>query len=324
MYDFDDVPFYVKDFLNYMLTIKNKSINTIKEYHYDIRTFLRFLEAKKKNELNLISKHDDLNKYDVSNYEIENLNKLSLASLYEYFSFVTLKLNNSSKTRARKAASIRVFFNYLNTKAKLINNNPAKELESPKIGERTPKFLTLEQSKRLLSSIEGENKERDYAIIMLFLNCGLRLSELVNINISDIQDDKLRVIGKGNKERIVYLNNACLNAINKYLEVRPKDGVIDKDALFISERKKRISRRTVQYLVKKYVQIANIEDKKISAHKLRHTAATLMYKHGKVDIRLLQHILGHKSVATTEIYTHIDNESLRDAINRNPLSNDKE
>ncbi|MEZ0536035.1 tyrosine recombinase XerC [Caldicellulosiruptoraceae bacterium PP1] len=318
--DFNDVPSYVKEFLNYMLTIKNKSFNTVKEYHYDLRTFLRYLKAKNEGSLNCISNHEDLNKFDVSDFDIEEIRKINLSDLYEYFTFITIKLRNSSYARSRKVASIKAFFNYLFSKTKLIPNNPAKELESPKIGLRQPKHLTLEQSLNLLQVIDGDNKERDYAIITLFLNCGLRLSELININITDIQEDKLRVIGKGNKERTIYLNKACIDAINTYLNVRPKEGVKDRYALFLSERKTRISRRTVQYIVKKYVQLSNIDSKKISPHKLRHTAATLMYKYGNVDIRALQQILGHQSVATTEIYTHIDDEQLRNAIKKNPLS----
>ncbi|CCJ33824.1 Probable integrase/recombinase [Caloramator australicus RC3] len=193
-------------------------------------------------------------------------------------------------------------------------------MESPKINKRHPVYLTLEQSKRLLDSIKGRNKERDFAIITLFLNCGLRLSELVSIDISKIKGDTLTVVGKGNKERTVYLNKACIKAINSYLAVRPKDGVVDKDALFLSERKKRIDKRTVEKLVKKYIVSAGLLNDKYTPHKLRHTAATLMYKYGKVDIRALQHILGHESVSTTQIYTHIDDEILRDAVKSNPLS----
>jgi integrase/recombinase XerD len=206
----------------------------------------------------------------------------------------------------------------------VIRHNPSIELESPKINSRHPVYLTLEESKQLLSSIDGENKERDYAIITLFLNCGLRLSELISIDINKINNDKLTVIGKGNKERTVYLNSACIDAINNYLKVRPTDdNVKDKNALFLSERKRRISKRAVQYLVKKYIGISNLDTEKYSPHKLRHTAATLMYKYGKVDIRSLQQILGHENISTTQIYTHLDDETLRNAINANPLSEEK-
>lgn len=318
--NFSDIPSYVADFLNYMITIKNKSPNTIKEYYYDLRTFLRYLKAKDLNMLSQIEKIEDLENIDVSNFEIEKLKTLTLSNLYEYFSFLATRFNNGPYARARKVASIRSFFKYLYSKAKLIPDNPAKDLESPKLGKRNPRYLTLNESKKLLSAIDGENKERDFAIITLFLNCGLRLSELVNINLSDIKDDMLRIVGKGNKERIIYLNKACKDAIENYLKVRPTEGVKDKDALFLSERKKRISRRTVQYIVEKYVKMAGINQKKISAHKLRHTAATLMYRHGKVDIRSLQTILGHQSISTTEIYTHVNDDDIKKAFEKNPLS----
>ncbi len=197
-------------------------------------------------------------------------------------------------------------------------------METPKINSRQPIYLTLNESKRLLTSIDGKNKERDYAIITLFLNCGLRLSELVGIDINKINGDILTVIGKGDKERTVYLNKACLNAINTYLKVRPHDGVKDKNALFISERKQRISKRTVQYLVKKYIGASDLDTEKYSTHKLRHTAATLMYKYGNVDIRALQHILGHENISTTQIYTHVDDDRLRSAVKANPLSGEFE
>ena len=219
-------------------------------------------------------------------------------------------------------------------KTKRIPNNPAQDLETPKLGQRLPKYLTLEQSKELLETVASsdishgnhDNSERNFAMITLFLNCGLRLSELIGINISDIdfENNKLNVIGKGNKERTIYLNNACMKAINSYLAVRPRDGVkfSSKDALFLSEQKQRISRRTVQYIVKQELKLAGVEKAdKYSVHKLRHTAATLMYKYGNVDIRALQELLGHESISTTQIYTHVDNEQIRNAVESNPLSN---
>ena len=192
--------------------------------------------------------------------------------------------------------------------------------------------MSLDDSKKLLSVTENddndENKERDYAIITLFLNCGLRLSELIGINIQDIDfnEYKMNVIGKGNKERTIYLNKACINAINNYLLVRPKEGVkndskASNKALFLSKRHERISNRTVQYIVEKELRKAGLDTSKYSTHKLRHTAATLMYQYGQVDIRALQELLGHKSISTTEIYTHVSNEQVRDALAKNPLGN---
>ena len=219
-----------------------------------------------------------------------------------------------------------MFFKYLTQKTKMLDVNPAQDLETPKLDKRIPKYLSLEESKRLLNVVNNSdrNKERDYAIITLFLNCGMRLSELVGINIKDIDfsEEKLTVIGKGNKERTIYLNKACMKAINDLLLVRPHEGVKSdsRDALFLSERKERISNRTVQYIVKQELLKAGLDVNKYSVHKLRHTAATLMYQYGNVDIRALQELLGHESIATTEIYTHVSNEQVRNAVESNPLS----
>ncbi|KRQ87018.1 Tyrosine recombinase XerD [Caloramator mitchellensis] len=310
----DNLPPILNDFLGYMFTVKGKSINTVAGYKIEIRLFLKYLKKIKNRLKNEI---EDIDIYDVDE---EFIKSIKLNDIYSFINYVSIKRNNSNYARARKTAAIRSFFNYLETKAKILKENPARELESPKINKRHPIYLTLEQSKALLNSINGRNKERDYAIIVLFLNCGLRLSELVNIDISKIKGDTLTVIGKGNKERTVYLNELVIKAINSYLTVRPKDGVIDKDALFLSERKKRIDKRTVELLVKKYIVNAGLFDDKYTPHKLRHTAATLMYKYGRVDIRTLQHILGHESVSTTQIYTHLDDEILRDAVKSNPLN----
>ena len=259
---------------------------------------------------------------------IDILKKVKLDDIHAFLFY--LKNNNQSKsaTRARKVSSIRVFFNYLSNKKGILEKNPAQNLETPKIEKRMPKYLTLDDSKKLLETVmhdSDRNKERDFAIITLFLNCGMRLSELVGINLKDISfnDEKLNVIGKGNKERTIYLNKACLNAIDSYLKVRPKDGVKfdSRDALFLSERKERISNRTVQYIVKQELQKSGLDINKYSVHKLRHTAATLMYKYGNVDIRALQELLGHESISTTEIYTHVDNTQIRNAVDSNPLAN---
>ena len=247
------------------------------------------------------------------------------------FSPILLLINGSKPaTRARKASTIRIFFAYLYDQ-KIIPDNPAIGLKTPKLGKRMPKYLSLEDSKKLLDVTydeNDENKERDYAIITLFLNCGLRLSELVGINISniDFSENRLTVIGKGNKERTIYLNNACVNAIKGYMSVRPTEGVkndfkASNKALFLSKRKERISNRTVQYIVDRELLKAGLDTSKYSTHKLRHTAATLMYQYGNVDIRALQELLGHESIATTEIYTHVSNEQVRNAVESNPLAN---
>ena len=310
-----EAPLIIKDFLNYIETIKGKSKNTTKEYFYDLRLFLRFMLRNKG-----LSKENDIDLIDIVNIDIGLIKTITLSDLYAYMSFLSRERDNNASARARKVASIKSFFNYLTNKAKLLEINPASELESPKILKRLPKYLNIEESKKLLNSIQGEYKERDFAIVTLFLNCGLRLSELVNININRIKNDTLTVIGKGDKERTIYLNKACIHAINTYMNVRQKDAVIDRNALFLSERKKRISNKTVQYIVKKYITLSGLDPERYSTHKLRHTAATLMYKHGKVDIRALQEILGHESISTTEIYTHVDNQQLKNAVESNPLS----
>lgn len=316
IYDLE-CPRILNDFLAYLITVKAKSVNTVYGYKIDLKLFLKYIKVIK-TEKNL--KAIDVDSINISDLDIEFIKTISIYDIYSFINYITLERKNSSYARARKTAAIRSFFKYLETKVKLISENPAKDLESPKISKRHPIYLTLNESKRLLDSIEGKHKERDYAIIMLFLNCGLRLSELVGIDIDKIKGDTLSVIGKGNKERTVYLNEACINAIERYLNVRPKDSK-DKNALFLSERKTRINKRTVELIVKKYVQKAGLTEDKYTPHKLRHTAATLMYKYGNVDIRALQQLLGHESVSTTQIYTHIDDEKLRKAINSNPLSN---
>jgi len=313
---YDDLPDIAVEFLNYMLTIRNKSEKTVQEYYYDLRTFFRYIKLTKHPGF----KDADFDTIDVRDITLDDIKKIDLSDLYSFMSYTSRMRDNTAVTRARKVASLRSFYKYLFSKVKLIDYNPAAELESPKIVHRLPRYLNVDESIQLLESVEGDNKERDYAILALFLNCGLRLSELVGINLSDIRGDTLTVIGKGNKERTIYLNQACLDAINAYLRVRPVEGVKDKKALFLSERKQRISPKTVQYLVKKYIGKAGLDTRKYSTHKLRHTAATLMYKHGNVDIRALQAILGHQSIATTEIYTHIDDEQLRRAVDSNPLS----
>lgn len=311
----NELPIILKDFLNYMETIKGKSKNTIKEYFYDLRLFFRYLKVYRD-----LTDESNFNKIDISDITIDHIKDVTLSDLYSYMSFLSRERDNSASSRARKVASIRSFFNYVTNKAKLLDYNPASELESPKILKRLPKYLNVEESKKLLSSIDGENRERDYAIITLFLNCGLRLSELVGINLNNIKNDSLTVVGKGGKERTVYLNNACIRAIEAYKRVRPVEGVKDRNALFLSQRKQRISNKTVQHIVKKYIKNAGLDPERYSTHKLRHTAATLMYKHGNVDIRALQEILGHESISTTEIYTHVDSQQLRNAADSNPLA----
>lgn len=315
----DDMPLLLEDYLNYMETIKGKSSNTVKEYFFDIRTFLRFLKIRYR----LVEKNTPLEKIEIYDIDIDFIKRVTIQDLHAFISFVDKNRNNGNYAKARKVASIRSFFDYLHTKVNLIEKNPANNLEFPKTDNRQPVYLTLEQAKSLLDIINNNPNElfrkRDYAIVTLFLNCGLRLSELVSINIHKIKEDTLTVIGKGNKERTIYLNEACKKALNDYIKIRPRDAK-DEKALFLSKRKNRISTRAVQHMIDKYLKKAGLDPSIYSTHKLRHTAATLMYKYGNVDIRALQDILGHENVATTQIYTHIDDERLREAVNRNPLS----
>ncbi len=312
-----EMPNILRDFLNYMQTIKGKSVNTIQVYFYDLRVFFRFLKVHRNIEKN----KDEFDKIIITDIDIDIIKTVTLSDLYSFMSFVSNSRDNSAHARARKVASLKSFFNYLTNKAKLLEVNPASELESPKIVKRLPRYLNVQESKQLLDSVSGEYSERDFAIITLFLNCGLRLSELVGININNIKNETLTVIGKGDKERMIPLNKACQDAIDSYMYVRKVDGVKDKNALFLSERKQRISKVTVQHIVKKFIRMSGLDPNRYSTHKLRHTAATLMYKYGNVDIRALQELLGHESIATTEIYTHLDKEQLKDAVEKNPLSN---
>lgn len=329
----DENPVFLNDFLDYSATILNKSPNTMKEYNYDINHFLRFIKYKFK-----MAPMDDevgLSNIVISDMDVSTIAKIQLEDIHAFLGYMKETFHSKPATLARKVSSIRVFFHYMCNKTKKIPNNPAIDLETPKLGKRLPKYLTLDQSRELLKAAsmppEGthgnhDNSTRNFAIITLFLNCGMRLSELVNINIKDIDfsENKLNVIGKGNKERTIYLNKACVNAINAYLADRPREGVKfdSRDALFLSEQRRRISNRTVQYVVKEEMRIAGIDANKYSVHKLRHTAATLMYKYGNVDIRALQELLGHESISTTEIYTHVDNEQIRSAVENNPLADE--
>ena len=318
----EDNPDFVNSFLDYTITILNKSPNSVKEYNYDIAMFLKFIMLHYQ-----LTDSQDMKEVIIKDMNIEIIKKITLNDIHAFLAYLTNTFHSKASTRARKVATIRVFFKYLNQKANLIENNPAQNLETPKLDKRVPKYLSLEDSQKLLevsSRDDDRNKERDFAIITLFLNCGMRLSELVGINISDINfyDRKLNVIGKGNKERIIYLNNACMEAINNYIKVRPKEGIKfdSRNALFLSERRERISNRTVQQIVKNELKRAGLDTRKYSTHKLRHTAATLMYQYGKVDIRALQALLGHESISTTEIYTHVNNEQVKNAIDKNPLN----
>src|SRR5574344_791616 len=325
MINTDGNPDFLNSFLDYTATILNKSPNTVKEYNYDLNRFLKYIKYHFK-----MTNQTDFNSIYINDMTLDTIKKIKLDDIHSYLFYLTNSFDSKPATRARKASAIRVFFNYLCQKTGMLSENPALNLETPKIGKRIPKYLSLDDSKKLLFAAESEddrNKERDFAIITLFLNCGMRLSELVGINLKDVDfnDYKLNVIGKGNKERTIYLNKSCVDAINKYLAVRPKTGIKteSENALFLSERLERISNRTVQYIVKQELLRAGLDTNKYSVHKLRHTAATLMYKYRNVDIRALQELLSDVSISTTEIYTHVNNEQVRNAVEVNPLADYK-
>lgn len=313
-------PERLTEFLNYLSVIKGKSNNTIEGYKVDLTMFFRFLKLYK----GLCPRNIDFEDITINELEDDFIKNIKLTDLYAFLSFTENQRNNGSYARARKVAALKSFFKYLYTKSKILTENPTSDLERPKINKRNPVYLTLEESKNLLGSIDEKYKhqKRDFCIITLFLNCGLRLSELCSINISKIKEDTLTIIGKGNKERTVYLNKSCLRSISEYMEERSSMEVLQEhsDALFISERKCRLNKRTVEKIVKKYIGEAGLDKDRYTPHKLRHTAATLMYKHGNVDIRSLQKILGHENISTTQIYTHVDDDKLREAVKLNPLN----
>ena len=320
-----DAPKILRDFLIYHETIKGHSHNTVDEYFLDLRTFFRYLKIHR----NLVARNTELEEIDISDVDLDFVRAVTLSEVYEYLAFLSRdRVKNqksrdteyglSAASRARKIASIKSFYKYLTVKANLLEENPVADLDSPKIPKTLPRYLSLEESERLLASVDSRNRERDYCILCIFLNCGLRISEIVGLNLSDIRSDHLRVLGKGSKERVVYLNDATAAAINDYLLVRKHLQPLDRSALFLSNRKTRMSREAVHNMVKKSLLRAGLDASKYSAHKLRHTAATLMLQNG-VDVRTLQELLGHEHLNTTQIYTHVDSSDLRIAASANPL-----
>lgn len=312
-------PPIIRDFLTYNETIKGKSSLSIEEYFHDLQTFFRYILLVRR----MVPSDTEFTKISIVSVDLELIKTISISDLYAFIVYCKNERGNGTAARARKISTLRIFFKYLSVQTHLLDTNPAEMLESPSQKKSLPIHLSLEDSLELLNSVDGPNKERDYCILTLFLNCGMRLSELCNLNISDIHSDgSMRILGKGNKERIVYLNDACATAIQKYLAVRPNDGIKyeDRHALFISREHRRISNKTVQHIVKTYLSKAGLDGMGLSTHKLRHTAATLMYQHGNVDIRVLKDILGHANLGTTQIYTHVSDAQVRHAINSNPLA----
>lgn len=315
-------PPIIRDFLTYNETIRGKSSRSVEGYFIDLQNFFRYILFIR----GLVDGKSEFEEIEISPVNLELIKTITISDLYAYLVFCKNERGNNAATRARKTSTLRIFFRYMCEQTHQLERNPALMLESPKIKQSLPKHLTLENSLELLNSVEGANQKRDYCILTLFLNCGLRLAELCSLNIGDIKPDgSMTVTGKGNKERLVYLNPACQAAITEYLSVRPNEDVnyADRNALFISRNHRRISPKTVQHIVKTYLEKAGLGGQGFSTHKLRHTAATLMYQHGQVDIRVLKDILGHSNLGTTQIYTHVSDSQIKNAVDSNPLSSVK-
>ena len=321
-----EAPPVLRDFLSYHETIKGHSRATVDEYFLDLRNFFRYLKIER----GLVPRSTELDDISIQDVDLKLIASVTLNDVYDYMAFLSRdKVKNErshepeyglmASSRARKIATIRSFYKYLTVKTKQLDVNPVEGLDTPKSTKSLPRYLTLDESRRLLDAVDGVNRERDYCIICLFLNCGLRISEIVGLNIGDVRGDSLRVLGKGNKERIVYLNDACQAAIEAYKPVRSQMVGSSVSALFVSNRRQRMGREAVHAMVKKTLLKAGLDPDKYSSHKLRHTAATLMLQNG-VDVRTLQEVLGHEHLNTTQIYTHVDNSELRVAAQANPLA----
>ncbi len=314
-------PQLLRDFLFYMETIRGRSPKTVEAYYTDLHTFFCFMKAYK-NDL----PKQDLNEIDISDIGQEFIRSVTLSDVYEYLNYTMSERENNAKTRARKVSSLRSFFKYLTTKGHVLEENPIQELEIPALKKSLPKYLTLEQSLELLSHVDSSSPKRDFCMVTLFLNCGIRLSELVGLNLSNIhlREKRMTVLGKGNKERLLYLNDACIRSIEEYLQERSQIATIkEKNALFLSSRGTRITARRVQQIIQRSLEQAGLAGQGFSTHKLRHTAATLLYQQGGVDIRVLQEMLGHVNLGTTEIYTHTSSQQLKEAAESSPLKNVK-
>ncbi|MBR4013577.1 MAG: tyrosine-type recombinase/integrase [Clostridia bacterium] len=321
----ETLPPLVKEFASYKSVIQNASEKTISEYLLDLRTFFRFLIARDKK---ISPDSEEFEKIDIRGIDLEYIKNITTEDIYEFLMYTDNIRGNMAAAKSRKLSSIKGFFKYLTTKRMMLEDNPAINIEAPKKKQALPKFLSLEESLDLLNAVKNDKDSkttvRDYAIITLFLNCGMRVSELVGINIEDVdgQFRSMTVTGKGNKQRIIYLNEACKTALADYVQERlgEQHKACMSRALFLSSREQRISVKTVQWMVYKYLDLAGLESKHYSVHKLRHTAATLMYQTGNVDVRVLKDILGHEQLNTTQIYTHVSNRSMEEAMSKNPLA----
>ena len=323
---YSDCPQILRDFLTYHETIKGQSQLTISEYYLDLRMFLRFIKLMR-NDMPINTRLDDI---DIKSVDIDFIRDITSSDIFDFLSYLANDRNPdpdapapdlgiSAASRARKLSSIKSFYKYLTVRTKPLQENPVADLEYPKLRKSLPKYLTMEESARLLRSVSGVNEKRDYAILMLFLNCGIRRSELVGLNMTDVYEDRIRVIGKGNMERFVYFGTPCRKAIDAYMAERREKVLTDNRALFGSRNGNRISVTAVHRLVEKALKQAGLDSTQFSAHKLRHTAATMMLS-GGVDVKTVQEVLGHENLNTTQIYTHIENTELKIAAEANPLS----
>lgn len=327
MQKYMDCPQILRNFLAYHETIKGQSPRTIAEYYLDLRMFLRFLELMREE----LPVHTDLETISIKDIDVAFLRNVTTSDVYDFLAYLAndraipasggmAETGVSATTRSRKLSAIKSFYKYLTVRTKLLEESPVADMEYPKLRRSLPKYLTLEQSEALLRAVQGQNAKRDYAILLLFLSCGIRRSELVGLNLSDVYEDRIRVVGKGNKERFVYFGTVCRKAIDEYMvERNKKEGLSDPRALFISRDSNRISVTAVHRLVKKHLLAAGLDADQLSAHKLRHTAATMMLS-GGVDVKTLQEVLGHENLNTTQIYTHIENTELKIAADANPIS----
>jgi len=321
-----DCPQILRDFLAYHETIKGQSPRTISEYYLDMRMFFRFIKLMR-NDMPVQTQLEDI---PIKDIDLDFIRQITTSEIFDFLSYlshdriafqdsVAQRNGISPAARSRKLSTIKSFYKYLTVRTKQLGDNPVADLEYPKLRKSLPKYLTLDQSAALLKAVSGPNEKRDYAIIMLFLNCGIRRSELVGLNLTDVYEDRIRVVGKGNKERFVYFGSSCRKAIDAYLPERNKKFLSDNRALFGSRDNNRISVSAVHRLIKKYLLLAGLDPDQFSAHKLRHTAATMMLS-GGVDVKTVQEVLGHENLNTTQIYTHIENTELKLAAEANPLS----
>jgi site-specific recombinase XerD len=310
-----EAPQPVREFLVYHDTIKGQSTATVDSYFLDLRTFTRYLMIAR----DLVPRDTALEDVNIQNADLTFYGSVTLAEVYDFLAYLSRDRGLNAASRARMITSLKGFYKYLTVKTKQLSVNPLENLDTPKLQKALPHYLTLEESQRLLMAVDGKNKDRDYCILCLFLNCGLRISEMVGMNLTDIRKDRLLIHGKGSKERVVFLNDASANALNNWLNTRNNIQAIDKNAVFLSNRRKRMSVDSVQVMVKKTLLKAGLDPEQYSPHKLRHTAATLMLQNG-VDVRTLQEVLGHENLNTTQIYTHIANTELQHAALSNPLA----